>query len=106
PTQGRLSTRAMMPLSESFDCPGILARTSQDVADLWSVCSTDSEPIVELETLREIRIGIPKGPYWADADPQIASNGDAVRTHLTNLGAEILEVEVPDQSEWAELANI
>jgi aspartyl-tRNA(Asn)/glutamyl-tRNA(Gln) amidotransferase subunit A len=116
PTQGRVSRAGVMGLSFSMDNVGPLARTAADVAVLFAViagadpadvtCSTRPVVAPRLDgDLAGLRIGVPTG-WLTDLDPQVAAALEDSRGVLRDLGAELIEVAVPDLGPIAELAAL
>lgn len=105
PTQGLLPTDHMMGLSESLDCPGSLARSSRDIARLMDVMAgLDCEAGLKGDA-RGLVVGVARDFYWEDLDPQIeAAMREAVKA-FESLGARIVDVNIPDQTGLADLAD-
>jgi aspartyl-tRNA(Asn)/glutamyl-tRNA(Gln) amidotransferase subunit A len=123
PTQGRVSRAGAMPLSPSLDCLGPLARTVEDCAWLFEVIagedpadSSASRRLVPAactaakqgaeEGLRDLRIGIPTSFFEDELDPDIQALMTASRETLADLGAELIEIDMPDMNRLATLQNI
>lgn len=108
PTQGLLPQDGMMPLSESLDCPGVLARSSRDAAILLSVISADiDEYIAGIDGgVSGMCFGIPTSWYFEDLDPQIAAQLETTRRALEKRGAIFRDVSIPDHTNLGEMANI
>ena len=112
PTYGRISKRGVLPLSWSLDHVGPMTRTVEDAAILLQALagrdtgdgSTSDEPVPDYnQALREgvqgLRIGLPRQFFFENVDPEVES---AVRTAiglLKEMGAVVLEVDVPLISE-------
>jgi aspartyl-tRNA(Asn)/glutamyl-tRNA(Gln) amidotransferase subunit A len=99
-----------MPLSQSLDTVGPLARTAEDCALLLSLMagSDADDPtaiggdvpdyIAALGTpLTGMTIGVPKAFYVDDLDPEVARVLDETVAVLTREGARIVAVDLPDQ---------
>jgi aspartyl-tRNA(Asn)/glutamyl-tRNA(Gln) amidotransferase subunit A len=111
PTQNRVSRYGLMPLSFSFDCSGPLTRTVRDAARVLDVIaghdprdSTSSQrPKDNYESacdkpISGLKIGIPKTYFYEELDTEVAMALDLVKQHYSDLGAEIVFVDVPDHS--------
>jgi aspartyl-tRNA(Asn)/glutamyl-tRNA(Gln) amidotransferase subunit A len=116
PTQGRVSRFGAMPLSASQDCVGPLAPSVADVALIYSVIAgrdardptSSTRPVIapaRRDSLKGVRIGAPTAFYDEDVDPEVADAIAASRVKLKDLGAEIVAIDLPDQTRFAELAN-
>jgi aspartyl-tRNA(Asn)/glutamyl-tRNA(Gln) amidotransferase subunit A len=123
PTQGRVSRYGSMPLSDSLDCIGPLARTVRDVARLMGVLAgadprdpgTVATPVPDYEAaldgtsagrLDGVRIGLPTSFYFDGLDPEVAELVDAARRKLESLGASVVDVDIPDHRQLGELAGV
>jgi aspartyl-tRNA(Asn)/glutamyl-tRNA(Gln) amidotransferase subunit A len=109
-TLGRISRAGAMPLSQSLDTVGPLARTAEDCGLLLGLMAgADPEdptaiagPIPDYsaatrEPINGLRIGVPKAFYVDDLDPEVARVLDATIVVLKREGARIVQVELPDQ---------
>jgi aspartyl-tRNA(Asn)/glutamyl-tRNA(Gln) amidotransferase subunit A len=109
-TVGRVSRAGAMPLSQSLDTVGPLARTAEDCALLLGLMA-GADP-VDLTTvggevpdymaatrrpLDGVTIGIPKTFYVDDLDPDVARVLDETVATLRREGARIVQVDLPDQ---------
>lgn len=108
PTQGRLPQAGMMALSESLDCPGVLARSAEDTALLFTTLVRDGTDYTAdlAQGVDGLVFGRPTSWYYDDLDPQIASCLDALSAKLATSGARFVEVEIPDHADMGDLANI
>jgi aspartyl-tRNA(Asn)/glutamyl-tRNA(Gln) amidotransferase subunit A len=109
-TVGRVSRAGAMPLSQSLDTVGPLARTAQDCAlllGLMAGADPDDPTAVAVpvpdyaaatrEPLKGVRIGVPTAFYVDDLDPEVARVLDETVVVLQREGAQIVRVELPDQ---------
>jgi aspartyl-tRNA(Asn)/glutamyl-tRNA(Gln) amidotransferase subunit A len=111
PTLTRVSRAGVMPLSHSLDCIGPLARTARDCARLLQVIAgTDAadptasdQPVPHYEAAldgnaRGLRIGVPRAYYYDAVDAEIKQRLNDSLNALRGLGAEMIEVDVPDMN--------
>jgi len=109
-TYGRISRAGAMPLSQSLDTVGPLARTAEDCALLLGLmagadpedptCSTAPVPDYMAATTgstKGLKIGVPTSFYVDDLDAEVAKVLDETIATLGREGAEIIKVELPDQ---------
>jgi aspartyl-tRNA(Asn)/glutamyl-tRNA(Gln) amidotransferase subunit A len=109
-TVGRVSRAGAMPLSQSLDTVGPLARTVEDCALLLGLmagadpedptCIGGEVPDYVTATTQPIKgltIGIPSAFYVDDLDPDIARVLDETRATLTAEGVRFVEIDLPDQ---------
>jgi aspartyl-tRNA(Asn)/glutamyl-tRNA(Gln) amidotransferase subunit A len=105
---GRVSRYGVLPLAESFDVPGPMARRMLDVALLLRLLagcdprdpSTLHDPVPDYpddvrEDLLGVRIGIPTRYFWEALDGQIERVCRAALDRLADAGAELVEVDPP-----------
>ena len=123
PTLGRVSRYGAMPLSHSFDCIGVLARSVGDCARLLSVIAgadandgaSSSRPVPDYErglneaatpgSLAGVVIGVPDRYYYDGIDRGVAELLAASRAVLEKQGAKIVDVPVGDHGAINDLSN-
>jgi aspartyl-tRNA(Asn)/glutamyl-tRNA(Gln) amidotransferase subunit A len=123
PTQGRVSRFGAMPLSQSLDCIGVLARTVGDCARLLSVIAgaddrdgTSSRRAVpdyertldgaaDAGSLAGITVGVPEGYYYDGVEHEVAELLAASRAVLEGRGAKVVDVPVGEHGAISELAS-
>ena len=109
-TYGRISRAGAMPLSQSLDTVGPLARSAEDCALLLGLMAgADPEdptaatgPVPDYmaatrQSIKGLRIGVPCAFYVDDLDSDVAKIFDQTIALLKREGAEIAEVQLPDQ---------
>jgi len=109
-TVGRISRAGAMPLSQSLDTVGPLARTALDCALLLGLMAgADADdptavagPLPDYmaatrESIKGLKIGVPTAFYVDDLDPEVERILDDTITVLKREGADIVQVELPDQ---------
>jgi aspartyl-tRNA(Asn)/glutamyl-tRNA(Gln) amidotransferase subunit A len=107
PTYGRVSSRGVIPLSRSLDHVGPLAATVEDAAivlqaiagyDAGDIGSVDVPVANYLSGLREsakqLRVGVPRGYFFDDLDPEVASAIEHALREISSLGAETTDVKL------------
>jgi aspartyl-tRNA(Asn)/glutamyl-tRNA(Gln) amidotransferase subunit A len=107
-TYGRVSRAGLLANSWSLDHPGILARSVEDLALVFSVIggpdprddTTLSEPApssyLEMAGYRPPRIGVFRGFFEDRAEPEMVATIDARANDLREAGATVTEVAVPE----------
>ena len=118
-TVGRVSRAGAMPLSQSLDTVGPLARTADDCALLLQLMAgaDPEDPTARVDdlpdyraatkgSLKGIRIGIPNAFYVDDLDADVARVVDDTIATLKREGAEIVAVDLPDQRQLSAAAQI
>ena len=109
-TVGRISRAGAMPLSQSLDTVGPLARSVEDCALLLGLMAgADPEdptaitgPVPDYAaattgSIKGLTIGIPSAFYVDDLDSEVAGVLEATIAVLKREGATIVQVELPDQ---------
>jgi aspartyl-tRNA(Asn)/glutamyl-tRNA(Gln) amidotransferase subunit A len=118
-TWGRISRAGAMPLSQSLDTVGPLARTAEDCALLLGLMAgadpadptaiTGAVPdyvAATREPIRGLRIGVPTAFYVDDLDPEVAASLDETISAFRREGAEIAQVELPDQRQLSAASQL
>lgn len=100
PRNQAVPTDGIVALSPSLDSCGPLARTVEDLALLWAAMSggtpvSDDAP----------RIGIVADEALGEMDPSLATSYARAAGHLRDSGIEVVPVELPDFSAWAQPAS-
>ena len=99
-TLGRWSTDGVVPLSPTFDTPGLLARSVADVAYGFAAldpAGKDPEHILARAVhIAGVRIGVGDPFLWRDCDPGIAEAAEEAVRALGRAGAETLEFVLPE----------
>jgi aspartyl-tRNA(Asn)/glutamyl-tRNA(Gln) amidotransferase subunit A len=101
-TIGRWSTEGIVPLSFTFDTPGLLARSVSDLA--YGFASLDPAAIDPLSfaapaskrDLTGVRIGVGDPFLWRDCDPGIAEAVQEALDALTRAGAVACDFTLPE----------
>jgi aspartyl-tRNA(Asn)/glutamyl-tRNA(Gln) amidotransferase subunit A len=109
-TYGRISRAGAMPLSQSLDTVGPLARTAEDCALLLGLMAGPDPqdptaiagPVPDYmaatrEPIKGLTIGVPTAFYVDDLDAEVAKILDETVAVLKREGANIVPVELPDQ---------
>ncbi len=109
PTYGRNSRYGLVAFGSSLDQVGIFARTTRDVAEVLSVIAgRDSHdattadvavPNYKSELSRDIkgaRLGLPRSLFGEGLDPEVRASVEAAVNIYRDLGAETVEVELPN----------
>jgi aspartyl-tRNA(Asn)/glutamyl-tRNA(Gln) amidotransferase subunit A len=118
-TNGLVSRYGLMPLSFTMDTVGALTRTVRDNACLTAImagqdpldATTSSRPVPDYESqleqpIKGLRIGVPENYYYEVTTPEIKELQEASLAIFRDLGAEIIEVEVPDMHVSTHMSNI
>ena len=109
PTLTRVSRAGVMPLSHSLDCVGPMARSARDCARLLeAVAGRDAAdptsaslrvPRYESDlngNAKGLRIGVPSSYFYDVVDAEVRKRLDDSLAALRELGAEVVQVAIPD----------
>jgi aspartyl-tRNA(Asn)/glutamyl-tRNA(Gln) amidotransferase subunit A len=111
-TYGRISRAGAMPLSQSLDTVGPLARSAEDCAlllglmagaDPWDPTAVGG-PLPDYgaavrQPIKGLTIGVPSAFYVDDLDAEVAGILDDTTAVLKREGATIVQVELPEQQQ-------
>jgi aspartyl-tRNA(Asn)/glutamyl-tRNA(Gln) amidotransferase subunit A len=109
PTTGRVSRYGVMPLDFTLDHMGPLTRSVRDAAVVLNVLaghdrrdpSSSRQPVAdylppEEVSIRGLKLGLPENFYFEKLSPEVESSVRSMVKVATGLGAEIVNVGVPD----------
>lgn len=109
PTYGRNSRYGLVAFASSLDQVGIFARTTEDVARVLGVIAgrdehdaTTAEVAVPDYTaaltsdIKGARLGLPRALFGAGLDAEVRASVEAAVDVYRDLGAEIVDVELPN----------
>jgi aspartyl-tRNA(Asn)/glutamyl-tRNA(Gln) amidotransferase subunit A len=117
PTYGRVSARGVIPLSESLDHVGPMAKTVADVTLLFQAIATDvdawspgsSAPDFLTSWSRphmDLRVGVPRAYFYDDLDLEVASAVEEALRVLGTFTREMREIELhPDADRTLQAAE-
>lgn len=97
PSVDALPTTGVFPLSTTFDHVGLLAADVLDVSLAWGAIPG----IAHIRTpVAGLRVGRLRGDNWDIADPTVDAAVDAACRALTDAGAEVIDVELPETQDF------
>src|ERR1700732_5325433 len=118
-TVGRVSRAGAMPLSQSLDTVGPLARTAEDCAVLLGLMAgadpadptASTLPVPDYaastaQSMKGLTVGVPSSFYVDDLDSEVASVLDATIATLKREGANVVQVDLPDQRQLARASQL
>jgi aspartyl-tRNA(Asn)/glutamyl-tRNA(Gln) amidotransferase subunit A len=118
-TFGRISRAGAMPLSQSLDTIGPLARTVEDCALLLGLMAgADPEdptastlPVPDYmaatsASIKGLKIGVPSSFYVDDLDADVAKILDNTIAVLKREGADVVKVDLPDQRQLSSACQL
>ena len=115
PSVGRYSGAGIIPISHTRDTAGPIARTVADLRLLDAVMAgtgtgragtgrpggaglAGSDP-APAPALAGLRLGVPRGAFFADLELEVAAEAGRVLDLLSDLGVELVEADIPEVSE-------
>ena len=118
-TVGRISRAGAMPLSQSLDTVGPLARTVEDCAVLLGLMAgtdpadptTLAGPLPDYaaataQSMKGLTVGVPSAFYVDDLDSEVAAVLDATIATLKREGANVVQVDLPDQRQLSSASQL
>lgn len=100
PSYGRINSAGLFPLAPSLDHPGPMARTPADAALLFGVLADrpprDSAVGSEPADLHDTSIGLCADLHLVPLTPEVQDAFDAAVDAAVNLGAQLVEVTLPE----------
>lgn len=103
PTRGRIPSDGAIPLSRTLDTVGPFARSAKDCRLLFEAIAEAPATPAEAFDMPSRRIGIDPA-LLASVDPEVRAMVERTAGVFEQLGAEVVEVEVPDggplASQW------
>ena len=119
PTFGRVSRHGVFPLGHTLDHAGPFGLTVRDTAMVYEAIagydardeSCANQPVtapalVEEPKLTGTRIGVPRNFYFDKLDPDVEAAVREALKVLEGLGAELVEITVPDIEEFNRIAQL
>lgn len=116
PTYGRVSAQGVIPLSESLDHVGPIARTVADATLMLQAITTNNGRDLGLPPLdflslwkaadKSLRVGVPRSYFYADLDSEVAAAVEEALQVLDTLSRERLDIELqPDTDRTLQAAE-
>lgn len=104
-TIGRWSTDGIVPLSTTFDTPGLLVRSAADAVTAYAAVDPDIDDeegyfrAVDGLDAGDLRLAICDEHFWDDCSPGIAEGVKAALDELTAKGARLNRISLPEAGE-------
>jgi aspartyl-tRNA(Asn)/glutamyl-tRNA(Gln) amidotransferase subunit A len=108
PTYGRVSSRGIIPLSQSLDHVGPLAATVGDAAVVLEAIAgydpadltTSDAPVSDYvfaatESPNRFRVGVPRSHFYDDLDAEVAAAAEQALLVIRTLVKEVNEIDLP-----------
>ena len=104
PSTGRYSQAGIVPISNTRDTAGPLARSVEDLALFDSVIAGTADDLPAV-SLKGARIGVPRGHYYENLHPETARVAEEALAALAVAGAVLVEADMPDVPRLDEAAG-
>lgn len=98
PTTGRYPSQGVLPMTALFDQLGPHARTVGDVI-LFDRAITGDQTAIPPRSLRGVKFAVVRDYYFAELNSEVRRLVDAALRRLTDAGARIVELKIPDLAE-------
>ena len=99
PTFGRVNRAGAFPLGDTLDTLGPFATCVEDLALVHAALVDEAPPPRDHRWQRRldgVAVGVPASFYWRNLVPDVEAAGRAALRVFEGLGAELVEVDVPD----------
>ncbi len=104
PTTGRYSQEGIVPISNTRDTAGPLARSVEDLALFDSVIAGAPGDLPDV-SLEGARIGVPRAHFYDDLDPETERVANEALAALAAAGAVLIDADMPDIPKLDEAAG-
>ena len=104
PTTGRYPQAGIVPISNTRDTAGPLARSVEDLALFDSVIAGVPDELPGLD-LKGARIGVPRGHFYENLHPETARVAEASLAALVSAGTVLVEADMVDVPKLDEAAG-
>jgi aspartyl-tRNA(Asn)/glutamyl-tRNA(Gln) amidotransferase subunit A len=94
PTQASVPRDGMVPLSQSLDAVGVIARSVHCCAVLHSLLA--DEPVAPSNPERPPRLAVVRNYFLADAEPDVVRAFDRALGRLADAGADLVELNLAE----------
>ena len=105
PSSGRYDQTGVVPISNTRDTIGPMTRTVEDAALLDGVIANGTTAPASIK-LDGLRVGVPRGYFYENIDPETANVMEAALGRLADYGVVLVEADVPDLAAADEAASM
>jgi aspartyl-tRNA(Asn)/glutamyl-tRNA(Gln) amidotransferase subunit A len=106
PTYGRVSRHGVLPLAFSLDHAGPLGSCVEDCALAMNALADGDFSLPALTSLKGLRVGVPKDFFFDRIDEEVAAAVRKSVSKMEQLGATLVEVNLPNMNEANAAARI
>ncbi len=104
-THGRIPTTGVFPLAPSLDTVGPIARTTSDLALAYRIMAGVGRPD-HAPGWSGMRVGLPRAWLAGTTKPPVPEAFAASVVQLTDLGATIVDLDLPDLVPWGMIQEL
>lgn len=99
PSYGLVSTRGIIPLSQSLDHAGPITGSVEDAAIVLDAVAENRESYLQdlKSGIRDLVIGIPRKYFYDDLDPEVGGAVENALAYLAKNAKSVREVECPTE---------
>jgi len=98
---GRWPTDGIFALSPTLDSAGPLCRCASDAKLIHQLFTGDA--VSATQSVAGLRLGVPCTEIFDDLDAEVATAFELARRELISLGAQLIEIDVPENAERVEI---
>ena len=96
PSVGRYAAEGVIPISNTKDTIGLIARSMADIRLLDGVMANQSASESKSRDVRSLRIGVPRTRLWENLEPGVEKLADDCMTRLAAEGVTFVEEDFPE----------
>lgn len=106
PTHGVMAMRGIVPLCETFDCVGPIARNVEDCAALYAILRAEAAPDLRGADASGLRLAVLDGVPFEGARPEPVAAFDHSVARLTRAGSHLSRINPSEVAEAMPLAAL
>ncbi|MDD1780440.1 indoleacetamide hydrolase [Enterovibrio sp. ZSDZ35] len=106
PSINRYPSEGLVPVSHTRDTTGPMANTVKDCRILDAVMAGKEEAAInEVASLSSIKLGVPRGYFFENLDPEVARLTEEALQKLSDAGVTLVEADIPNVGELNEACS-
>jgi mandelamide amidase len=95
PTIGRYPQAGIVPISHTRDTAGPMTRSVSDAVLMDRVISGSKDSVKPVK-LTDMRLGVPRSPFYENIDPVVTDSMEAALSRFRNYGIDLVEADMPE----------
>ncbi|MEM7280406.1 MAG: indoleacetamide hydrolase [Pseudomonadota bacterium] len=104
PSTNRYPKGAVTPISNTRDTIGVMARNVTDIA-LVDAVITDGDEALVMADLAKVRLGVPRGFFYANVDQAAAGLVEETLSQLEGAGVTLVDADIPQMAELLQVSG-